>query len=78
MRYKIGQSSNEKELTLSLSITLFSDGVGIVLKGTNEKNMTWNILGFCSDGTFFRYKGLPDDIGLQVDDKGRIKLEELE
>ena len=39
---------------------------------------TWDIIRLETNGTIIRYEDLPDNIGLQVDEDGRIILSEEE
>ena len=42
-----------------------------ILVATDYCGRTWNVMMFES-GVFSRFDSLPDDIGIEVDDKGRI------
>ena len=69
------ESKVEKEFKGVLSLKKCNDG-SIALTMLDEKDprefLSWLLLTIRSDGSFYRCENLPDDIGLQVDDDGRI------
>lgn len=71
MRYEIKDQEKSVEPTLKLSFDQrFGDTAMIC--GEDNKGVNWTLLELKPDGTFRRAMCLPDNIGLQVDKKGRI------
>ena len=72
MKYEIKGQEKSTESVLKLSFYEQSDG-SITIYGEDNRGSIWNFLTLQTDGTFFRSESLPDNIGLQVDERGRIK-----
>ena len=71
MKFKIEDKNNEeKEVKLSLK----QYGKDVVVKGTDNNRETWNLVLFKEDGAIRRFHSVPDDIGIKVDEDGRIVI----
>ena len=68
---KLILEEDKKEKTLRLFLE--KDGDYVDLYGYDEKGERWFIMSFRSDGTFWRAGSISKDIGLQVDESGKIK-----
>lgn len=64
-----------EEKTL-VPIIYFNSDNGFSLVVADQTGREWNILGFRKDGTVYRNINVSSEIGLQVDELGRIKIEE--
>lgn len=63
----------EKEYKGILSLRQNHDGsVSLNMEDEKYPNHPWNILSIESNGTLYKCTALPHDIGLQVNNKGRI------
>jgi hypothetical protein len=69
----------DHEPTLRLGLQKMANG-SVVLVATNDpkddpaKGQGYSVLLFRPDGTAFRIRSVPPDLGLLVDDCGRLKL----
>jgi len=80
IKLSIKNESNAKreEFEGTLYLKQNSNGdVNLVIVDAKD-NMDWYIAKLKTDGTIMRHNSLSDDIGLQVDDNGRIILSEEE
>lgn len=67
MRFVVPGKEPEPQVVISTHQE--HDGVIIMAEG-------WNILKFCNDGTVVRYSGVGNDVGLRLDSKRRVRLED--
>ena len=63
----------EKEKTLEWFIK--ETGDRIILKCITDDKRTYNVVAVTPIGQLYLYKGLPKNIGLQVDEDGSIEIE---
>ena len=68
MKFTIKKEEKEKDVRLELQ----EGESGINLVGYDSEGEVWDIMGF-RDGTFRRYTSIGPSVGLELDDKGRIK-----
>jgi len=70
------ENTKKEERVQELEIGLKKAGDEVQITGRGEDGLTWYLLTIKSDGTFCRFEGVSDDIGLQIDGKDRIKESE--
>ena len=46
--------------------------VAVRIGDANEKNDNWYLLGVNPDGTMYRNRSVPESLGFQLDEQGRI------
>ena len=54
-----------------MKLYLEKDGNEVVLKARDDKDSIWRLISL-RNGEFVRYDGINDDIGIKVDEEGRI------
>jgi len=67
------ENTKKEERVQELEIDLKKGGDEVQITGRGEDGLTWYLLTIKPDGTFCRSGGVSDDIGLQIDNDGRIK-----
>ncbi len=79
IKFNIRNESDPKGKEFKGALYLEQRGNGDVdLIMVDVGGATWNIIRLETNGTIIRYEDLPDNIGLQVDEDGRIILSEEE
>lgn len=75
VRYVL-KEKEEREKEKELKVYLKKDGENINLMVDDEQGEYWYVASLTPEGKMKLYYHIPDDIGLQVDEKGRIKVED--
>jgi len=73
MRFKVKNFEEADEPTLTFEIISSEDEIKLIC--VDDIGRRWNVLWINRKGMLCRCEKLSNNIGLQVDDKGRIKLE---
>ena len=74
VRYEVeGPKCKEKALTVSVSIE--PDGSALITARKRERE-PWNVAMLTTEGRLWRIGELPENLGLQLDEQGRIELDE--
>lgn len=72
MRYEIEGQEKSIEPVLKLRFKKHPND-SVVVCGEDNKGFVWELLELELDGTFCRVENVPNNIGLQTDEKGRVK-----
>jgi hypothetical protein len=62
----------EVDRNKKLKVFFVKSDEGLEVKGTSDNGKTYFLLRLRTDGTIVKYNSIPNDIGLRVDECGRL------
>jgi len=68
--------AEEKHEQGTMVLSFFEDGDEVTVRGTDADGAEWDICTFSTEGALYLHGGIEEESGLELDEDGRIVVED--